>query len=183
MIDRIDLGVKFTPSADPPEFSRAPWWPVTLVFAPTQPETYNYSHIAKALETFFGLAFKDKDGKEVFPFIVRPQTVRMWGLAKQAINLEIYEILGKTHRVKQLADMGSGINFSRLGWRYGVAAQIDPNINEAIPLFSVTPNGKSIVYLQALIAVKAGFELVLKVSDETKLSRSNELSLDSMSLE
>lgn len=182
IIDRIDYGSKFVPSADPPEFSRTPWWPVTLVFRPTEPATYQYAHVAKALTIFFGVkSFIDNKDKLFNPFLIRPQTVRMWGLEKQAINLEVYEIIGSgKHRVKQLADMGSGINFSRLGWRYGASAQIDPNNDEAVGIFSVTPNGKAIVYLQALICMASGYEVAKLTST---FNPDGLISLDSMTLE
>lgn len=181
IIDRLDYGCKFVPSTDPPEFSRSPWWPVTLVFRPEAVSSYSYRNIQDALKVFFGVKeFKDSTDAVFDPFLIRPQTIRMWGLEKQGINLEVYEIIGAgTHRVKQLADMGSGMNFSRVGWRYGASAQIDPNKAETVPVFAVTPNGKSLIYLQALICLSAGFE----VSKLVNLSPPGHLTLDSMSLE
>lgn len=183
MIDRIDYGVKFVPTADPPEFTRSPWWPVTIVFKPDTAATFNYKSVADALHVFFGVKRfpnPSDDTKSFYPFLIRPQTVRMWGLDKQSINLEVYEIVGGgKHRTKQLADMGSGMNFSRLGWRYGAAAQFDPNSSEDTPIFSVTPNGKVIVYLQALICLANGFELAKMVQSTPYQG----LTLESMTLE
>lgn len=174
VVDRLETGIKFTPGPDPPEFARAPWWSATLVWNFTQPGTIKFSHVQSTLLTLMGatgFVTGVKDGKDVVsttPFVVRPVTVRAWGLEKQPMNMEVFEILGGgTHRVAQLADMGSGINFSRMGWRFGVAARVDPNINEAVAIVSLTPNGKAMVYLQVLFAVKAGFRLTSAASDPT----------------
>lgn len=162
-IDRIDYGVKFVPGPDPPEFSTAPWWPITLVFRIDAVKTFHFSDLQKALYTAFGVTqFIGEASAEITsPFEIRPQTIRVWGLAKQGINMDITEIIGAgTHRVKQLADMGSGINFSRLGWRYGLAANIDPNVAEdKIPIAAIIPNGKALVYIQVLFALKNGWDL------------------------
>lgn len=158
-IDRIDYGVKFVPGPDPPEFARAPWWSATLLFTSTVTKDFTYGDLTDGILTLMGgpaFTYKDKDGKVhsiTDPFVIRPQTVRVWGLKKQSINLNVYEIVGKEHRVKQMADLGSAINFSRLGWRFGVAANIDVGTNETTRLFGVETSDAVLVYVQVLFSM------------------------------
>lgn len=159
-VDRIETGVRFVPSADPPEYTTAPWWPLTVVDKITAPKQYTYKILMTGILTQMGLTPAQQTALTSTFFEVRIQTVRVWGLAKQAISLNPQEIVGAgTHRVRQLADMGSGINFSRLGWRYGTVSRIDPNVNEDVYIFHVggdlTKDQPALVYIQVLIAVAA----------------------------
>lgn len=160
VVSQLDYGVKFVPSVDPPEYSRSPWWSFTLVSKPEKLTTYGYDLIQEGLLASMGwssiMSAAPTPAKITNPFCFRIQSVRVWGLEKQAISLDVNEVVGTTHRIKQLADMGSGINFSRLGWKFGVAAQIDPgtslDVSKEHPLFTVGGTGKMLVYIQLLFS-------------------------------
>lgn len=157
-VDRIETGVKFVPSADPPEYSRAPWWPLTVVDSISASTQYTYKTLMTGILTAMGYTAAQQTAVGTSFYEVRVQTVRVWGLAKQAISLTPQEVVGAgTHRMRQLADMGSGINFSRLGWRYGTVSRIDPNVNEDVYICHVggdlSDTKKALVYFQVLVCI------------------------------
>lgn len=160
-VDRIETGVRFVPSADPPEYSRAPWWPLTVVDSITEATQYTYKTLMTGILTAMGYTAAQQTAVGANFYEVRVQTVRVWGLAKQAISLSPQEIVGAgTHRMRQLADMGSGINFSRLGWRFGSVSRIDPNVNEDVYICHVggdlSATKKALVYFQVLVCTSVG---------------------------
>lgn len=159
-VNRLETGVKFTPSVDPPEYAAAPWWPMTIVDKITAEKQYKFSDIATGLLKMMGMTDIQIKSLTTGFFEIRVQTVRVWGTAKQAIALRPAEILGAgTHRIRQLVDLGSGINFSRLGWRYGAVSRIDPNKNEDTYICHVggeiSADKPVLVYFQVMFAVAA----------------------------
>lgn len=177
IVDRIDYGVKFTPGPDPPEYARAPWWSITLVATTTDSDTYTWETISGGILMAMGAsALYDtaKPAKAITdPFMIRLQTVRVWGLDKQPISLNVYDLTGQSHLVKQLTDMGSAINYSRIGWRFGVNAQIDPGDSTSkSSLFTVTGHGKMLVYVQVLFCRKDAPVASIKQMDTAEPSAS-----------
>lgn len=156
-VDRIESGVRFVPPVDPPEFSRAPWWPMTLVFNSIKDEDYTASNIIDGIITRLYEAKDAGTGQKAFVF--RMQSVRIWGLAKQAISLDIKELIGGSNNLRQFSDLGSGIQFSRLGFRYGTSSRIDPIAYGTTVLFHVSgasSTNKILVYVQILFSSLSG---------------------------
>lgn len=165
-INRIEYGTRITPSVDPPNYATVPWWSLTLVTTLTTPSSFNYASLHEAILTTVlcdKSLITDVKAKQAlnppqytkFSFEIRPVTIRVWGLAKQSITLLPYEIVGKgTHSLSPITDNGSGINFSRLGWRYGAAAKIDPNTSEEVLIAAVdgdiTEAKRALVYIQVV---------------------------------
>lgn len=156
-IDRAETGIRFVPSSDPPEWARSPWWSITITDTLSQAKTYSYKDLNDGLLSSMGMSDAQKTAITGSFFLLRPVSIRAWGLQRQAISINIFEIVGTNgHRVKQLSDYGSGINFSRLGWRFGTAARIDPNSSESISVASVegaSTTSKVLVYWQLLFCV------------------------------
>lgn len=163
-INRLETGVRFTPGPDPTEVTRSPWWPLTLVDTQTlDPKTqtsYKFSTVAKLVKNMLDLSKWTGAGtaSEVpWPFLIRIETLRVWGLDKQTINVDAYDGTNNSHKFRQLSDFGSGINFSRVGWRFGVTGNVntfDGGESPDTTLFSVRGSGKALVYIQVLISVK-----------------------------
>lgn len=160
-IHRAETGVRFTPPSDPPDYSRAPWWPLTLVDRLSADKKYTFADLHTGVNAALKFVKTDKQ------WSIRVLSVRIWGLSKQAIALSPFEIVsGSSHTVAQLADQGSGINFSRLGWRFGAAARIDPNVNENLAVCTVNGNitdkNPVLVYFQLLICSYGAAEPALE---------------------
>lgn len=159
MVSRLETGIKITPPVDPPEFNRAPWHAMTVVFKSVKDEVYKPSDIITYIATNItgDKTLASTVGKNI---IIKLQTVRIWGLAKQAINLNVTEVIGNgPHNMRQFTDLGSGINYSRLGYKYGTISRIDPlDINYTEDLFDVggaTETAPILVYIQVLYSTKS----------------------------
>lgn len=162
MITRVETGVQFVPPLDPPTFAAAPWWPITLNMTVSSETVFSYNDLHTGLVKAVGLdKIKDSTDATIVNnyFQIRPVSVRVWGLSRQVIRLGIYEILSTgLHRLKTVTDSGTPINYSRLGWRFGVAARIDPNANEGVKIFSVAgdlaTDKKAYVMVQILFCIR-----------------------------
>lgn len=152
-VHRNESGVKFTPSADPPEYSRAPWLPLTVSYTIRK----KYSFTAKDIigSVLSHLYMHDPQYPKKETIVIRMQSVQIWGMAKQAISLNITEIIGSGHlNLRQFSDVGSGSDYSRIGFRYGTVSRIDPiNYDYKPDLFDVgggSVDQPILVYVQIL---------------------------------
>lgn len=157
VVQRLEHGTRFVPSSDPPNWTQAPWWPLTLVSHESSPTLYSGAILHEGICISLGIP-KLPDQARAIKFNIRLITVRAWGLAKQAFTLDVYDEFGDNRKLAQLADMGSPIHYSRLGWRFGltaVANTIDPDSKTV--LFNVdgdiTSTSKVMVYIQLLVQV------------------------------
>lgn len=160
-VSNIDIGVEFKPPLDQPPWTSAPWWSLTLVSNATASSTNFTGQVIHAL-VLKSLALTEyKSGTNTIKFNLRILTVRIWGLDRQPITLDIYDNSNSgCRKLKQLNDRGSPIHFSCLGWRFGKASYAALNTdcqNDTTSIFTVgQPSGstKIAVYIQTLIQVQ-----------------------------
>lgn len=159
-MDNLDHGVQFTPSADPPAWASAPWWPLTLVTRVTKTTAFTGKVIHSLLLLNTGLASYQNPSTKVTPqFNLRVQTVRAWHLLRLPLTLDIYTGLGATCRkLKQLNDIGSPLNYSKLAWRFGKSsfAKLDMECSSSEDtIFSISgtlsATDMAVVYIQLLV--------------------------------
>lgn len=168
IIDRVETGVKFVPGVDPPEYARSPWWPITVVDLLKSDKQYTSEDLHTGVFAMMGISSVMNTAnpplKIVDFFELRVQTVRIWGMAKQPISLSVAEIFGKgTHRIRQLADHGSAINYSRLGWRFGSASRVDPVLASDKTYIchvggDISDAKHVLVYFQVMVSIAAGVQ-------------------------
>lgn len=156
-VEHSDIGVEFVPTLDPPDFSPAPWWPITVPVTISKQTIFTWKLIHDLLLSVLGLtSVKD------LAFNMRAQTVRMWGTAKQPITMEIFALSSATCRkIKQISDRGTPIHYSRLGWRFGRSsfAMLDVGCGTSeVTLFTtggkLADDNQALIYLQLLIQVR-----------------------------
>lgn len=115
-INRADVGVKITPPVDPPEYTPLPWWPLTLRISHKIVNTDTGDSITPAILT--GAITSQTGVKGAFN--IRLLTARVWSTAAgQPIGLSVNDSIGDISRWRTLADSGTLINYSRVGWRFG----------------------------------------------------------------
>lgn len=165
IIDRVETGVKFVPGTDPPEYSRSPWWAITVVDKITTATQYTSGRIQQGVYAMMGITKISNNSGEIKDYFeFRVQTVRVWGMAKQPISLSVAEIFGKgSHRIRQFADHGSAINYSRLGWRFGTASRVDPVLCSDDTYIchvggDLTADKPAMVYFQVMVCIAAGVQ-------------------------
>lgn len=157
VVNRTTLGMRITPSNDPPEYSAGPWWPLTIVDIATGDTDYTPEKIHKGILALTGLTGY-KNGSENLTFKFRVLSVRAWGIDKQPIQLAVTETHGSTSNwVKEMNDFGTLLNYSKLGWKFGdVFIHRVFSSEEKHSLFQVAEKGtvdKILVYIQVLIRV------------------------------
>lgn len=147
-LTRATHGVRLVPSLDPPEFTSCPWWPLTVTFSVTADSYVVPKTVFQAIRSQLQwTALK-------VPFNIRLVSVRCWGLAKQPIQLAIYDHLGTKQMMAEMADYGDPVKYSRLGWKFGrvgltdALAETDTDVLFAIS--GATDTQKVLVYLQLL---------------------------------
>lgn len=153
-VNNLEQGVEFKPSFDQPSWASAPWWPLTLVANATAASTTFSAKVIHALLT------KSTNFPGTVAFNLRILTVRVWGLDRQPITLDVYDnSIGGCRKLKQLNDRGSPIHYSCLGWRFGKASYAMLNTDcgkDDMAIFTVAqpaaePATKVAVYIQTLI--------------------------------
>lgn len=161
IIHRNIKGVPIHPSADPPSYSSAPWWPFTLavkVASDTQLYSQNiYTETLKAL----GLSEYIKD-KLTLPLEFRILSIRVWSLKKEEpIQLAVYDHLGSKERICEINDFGTPIRYAKVGWKWGSIGTNDALVPVADPLkdnvvadISLAQGSRALVYLQLLLRVQ-----------------------------
>lgn len=157
-VENIDIGVEFKPTLDQPRWTSAPWWPITVVSDIAAPTSYSFKVLHALVLTSLNLD-KFKEGTKTIVFNVRVQTVRVWGLNRQPITLEIFSNspVG-CKKMKQLNDRGSPIHYSHLAWRFGRSsfAYLETGCDtDDTTVFSVSgaldASNKASVYVQLLV--------------------------------
>lgn len=160
LISRMNLGSRITPSVDPPQFTASPWWPLTVMMTVLKDTSWSPKTVHEAILASLGLtgAKYIYEGKETaLEFKFRITTVRVWGLDKQPIQLAVCDASDatSTHWTHEFNDFASGVQFSRLGWRFGdVFVHRVLAANQEFPLFAVGQkhdNETVLVYVQVLI--------------------------------
>lgn len=173
IIDRLERGYQIVPNPDPPSFSRAPWWPLTILYA-VKPGADDLTYTSDICNTVATRILKNTGSSVPIlnlakQIIFKVQSVRLWGLDKQMINMDVPEIVGeKRLSMVQLADTGSGMQFSRLGYRYGSVSRIDPlQYDEATVVCEVRipDNTKAVTYIQILWSMKTAEAANLLTAD------------------
>lgn len=158
-VSNVDIGVEFRPTFDQPSWASAPWWPITLVAESKAAETNYTGSVIHAL-LLKSLNLSDFKGPEAKPpgFNMRFLTVRIWGMDRQPLTLDIYDnSTSGCRKLKQLNDRGSPVHYSCLGWRFGKSSFAMLNtecMKDDQPVFSIgqpTATTKIAVYLQCLI--------------------------------
>lgn len=155
-IHRVEMGVEIKPSPDPPVWVSAPWWPLTLTATAVKATAYtSVAMYALTLKCLSLASFKDEKTKSNVGFRFRYIDVRIWGLAKQAITLNIPRLNNIGTRIKQLNDRGSATQYSRLGWRYGMDSELAVNATDDDVVFEVqgdVSNDKPVlIYVRLLV--------------------------------
>lgn len=156
-ISRTTTGVRFVPPVDPPEYVSAPWWPMTLILIAVTDETVTAQKLyQQVLEQLDVKKYVSMD-KSTVPLEMRIDSVRAWGLARQPIQLSVYDRLGKHHRVAEISDYGTPIQYSRVGWRFGSIAHADAlGQTETDVLYEIsgaTSTNKILLYNHILIRI------------------------------
>lgn len=153
-LNRRESGFTFSPKADPPTWTAAPWWPFTLFLSASSNLTYKATSLDKDVSTALGWDKYVVSSKTV-PMAYRIQSVRAYGLASQPIQLDAYELVGGTHIARSINDMGGKFTYSAVGYRWGAQSKFDIlTTNNSDTLFYVgggTTSAKVIVYLQLLV--------------------------------
>lgn len=159
-VHRIELGTELKPSVDPPAWISAPWWPLTVTSACTKPTSFSpvviHALVLKSLDLDTFKRIKDSKITDESPaFRYRFVDIRVWGLAKQPLTLNIPRLNSIGTRVKQLNDLGSAVNYSRLGWRFGLDSQLAVDYSDTDEVFSVsgsiTGAKRAMVYIRLMI--------------------------------
>jgi len=157
-VSNLDTGLEFTPSLDQPSWASAPWWPITVV-SEVKVESAGYTGAVLHSLVLKSLSLEGfKLGDKKITFNMRVLTVRIWGLSRQPITLDVYDNSSSgCRKLKQLNDRGSPIHYSRLAWRFGKASYAMLNtecVDDNSPIFVVAqPSTSTIVsvYVQLLI--------------------------------
>lgn len=165
LVTKMSLGSRITPPVDPPQFTSCPWWPLTVMETVTTDTVWTPETVHKAILATLGLTGatipKDK-ATTALEFKFRITTVRVWGLAKQPIQLAVCDASDEasSHWTHEFNDFASGIQFSRLGWRFGdVFSHRVFTATQQTVLFAVgQANGTDtmLVYIQVLIRLPNG---------------------------
>lgn len=125
---RLQSGVAFKPSPNPPLWTGSPWFPLTVVNAYKANATIHTEHLGDMIRKALGWNdfVKSSGGKTTkLPITFRVLTARIWGLAGQPVQLTPYEILGGNHITREIDDIGGRITYSTAGWRWGASSRID----------------------------------------------------------
>lgn len=158
LVNRSIHGMRVVPSVDPPEYTAGPWWHITTVVGASKDTTVRAKDIyARTLDALDWSVFHDdtKPTPRKIPLAMRLQTVRCWGMGKLPIELTVYDRLGGEHRIAEICDYGSAVNYSRVGWHFGDIARQDALYpgDDAV-LFEVSgasENNKVLIYINLLI--------------------------------
>lgn len=147
-VHRTEMGKQLYPSPDPPPWTQSPWWSQTLSFYAEQSAVYTARSIYLLLLEALGI-------KEQYITIrIRVQSVRIWGLSRQAISLGIYRVNAIGSIIKLMNDRGSQVNYSRLGWHYGLDSRLSIAHDKKTPVFSVSgeisKTSRLLIYVELL---------------------------------
>lgn len=156
-IHRVELGVQLTPPIDPPSWASAPWWPLTVTATASKAGSYTTNTIYLLTLKCLTLDGYKSTSNTLLPLRFRYSEVRIWGLARQPITLCVPRLNSIGTRVKQLNDRGSAINFSRLGWRYGLDSELAVDCTDTDEVFSIdgdiSDNNKVLIYIRLLFQI------------------------------
>lgn len=142
-------------SPDPPNFTAAPWWPITVVATISTVESFKPSTVTTALKAqLTGLALATNAS-----FYYRFLSVRAWSKA-DLLNLVIGPALGENNvALHDMFDYASKMNFARIGFRLGdlSSQKVFSQSDSTSVLFDVDVpgNGTAIVYIEVLIRFQA----------------------------
>lgn len=154
-IHRIEMGSEIKPSLDPPTWVSAPWWPLTITATAVKPASYTVQAMYALVLKNLNLAGFMDDKKKLIQFRLRFNDVRIWGLNRQPITLNIPRLNNIGTRIKQLNDRGTPTQYSRLGWRYGMDSElaIDPTDPDVVfeVQGDVSDANKVLIYVRVLI--------------------------------
>lgn len=154
-IHRVEMGVEIKPSPDPPTWVSAPWWPLTVTARAVKATAYSSVAIFALVLKSLSLSDYKNTNKQLVTFRMRYIDVRIWGLAKQAITLNIPRINAIGTRIKQLNDRGSATQYSRLGWRYGMDSELAVDATDNDCVFEVqgdvSTDNSVLIYLRLLV--------------------------------
>lgn len=159
---RLEDGFPIKGKADPPSYTSAPWWPLT-VFIPTFAKTdITPSTISAAIE-------KQLPTLSVASgYALRVQALRCW-VRDNPISLKINNPINSI-TIGEIVDYPAPRNFAHLGWKYGrVHSELPLDISSANVLFTVnthnnSANVKTMVYVNVLLRFYAS-ETVVKPAD------------------
>lgn len=116
VIRTTDVGINLRPPVDPPAFTPIPWWPLTVAFKykidkGKKVTSLKVSTLYTALKVQTGITNA---------FSVRILSIRVWGFNKKSLSLVIHDADGDVSRFRTITDVGSAVNYSRVGWRFGL---------------------------------------------------------------
>lgn len=149
ILHRADTGFKLIPRADPPELVVVPWWPLTVrlqIPDASKSTSLTPAAIHAGIIAQLGISLTTA-------FTMRVLSIRVWGLKSQPITMVVADTLGDASRWKHFSDVGSPINYSRLGWRFGVVSSIQSHLPAStVVLATITgAAGPATVYVQILL--------------------------------
>lgn len=162
LVSRMNLGSRITPTVDPPQFTACPWWPLTVMETVIKDTVWTPKTVHASILATLGLTgakYIDKGNEVDLEFKFRISTVRMWGLDKQPIQLAVCDASDEssTHWTHEFNDFASGIQFSRLGWRFGdVFVHRVLTAKQDFTLFALgqqSSNRTVLVYIQVLLRI------------------------------
>lgn len=161
-VHRTELGMEFVPPTDPPRWTQSPWWPLTMTATVSVDTIFSVTALHTLLLAHLDLKAAANSKAEPPKFRIRIQTVRTWGLNKQPLMLEIYRVNAIGSVIKQIADNGSALNYSRLGWRFGLDSQIAIEGKDTDAVFAVKgtldSTSKALIYISILFQMDNNLE-------------------------
>lgn len=145
-IHQTNLGTVIKPSPDPPNYIQSPWWPITLTATFTADTEFTMKALSALLLAALGLKPEFK-----IEHRIRVLSVRLWGLTRQTIVLDIHRLNSIGSSIKTIVDRGSAIQYSRVGWKFGVDSQLSVNSDDPDVIFKFKmAGGNALAYIQIL---------------------------------
>lgn len=171
-VHRIEMGSVINPPADPPSWTSAPWWPITVTAVAIKAQSYTSKDLWALVLTSLSLQ-NFKDGNNNVRMRLRFIDVRCWGLSRQPISLNIPRLNSIGTRVKQLNDRGTTTRYSKLGWRFGIDSQLAVDYDDTDVVFEVGgdfQSGTILIYIRVmfqLIGIKSVAEIASQQTRNT----------------
>lgn len=135
---RLQNGYGIKGKSDPPPFTPAPWWPLTVILKLTGSTKITPKIISTQLQK--QLPQFPQTAKS---YQLRIQSVRLW-LASFPVSMRVNSTInGRT--IKELTDYPTPFQFAHVGWKYGEEHALFPleNDDNTLELFSANAHDEA----------------------------------------